>query len=54
MPCDECGASVSRAEQDEHECERERWLDYQLFVNRAAIDSFEDDFAAYLAERHDE
>ena len=48
MPCSECGASVASAEQDEHVCERERWLDYQLFVLRAEVERFEDDLAAYF------
>jgi hypothetical protein len=54
IPCDECGESVARAKQDEHVCERERWLDYQLFLQREAIGRFEDDFAAFLAEHEDE
>jgi hypothetical protein len=54
MPCEECGASVKRAEREEHECDRERWLDYQLFLQRGAIDRFEADFGDYLAEREEE
>jgi hypothetical protein len=54
MPCSDCGASVERSEQEEHECERERWLDYQLFLQRGAIDRFEDDLRDYLAEREGE
>jgi endogenous inhibitor of DNA gyrase (YacG/DUF329 family) len=48
MPCPECGASVARGEQDDHVCERERWLDYQLFVRRAEVARFENDLAAYF------
>jgi endogenous inhibitor of DNA gyrase (YacG/DUF329 family) len=48
MPCPECGASVARTEQDEHVCERERWLDYQLFVQRAKVARFDEDLAAYF------
>jgi hypothetical protein len=48
MPCDECGATVARDEKDEHVCERERWLDYQLFVQRAALERLENDLSAYL------
>jgi hypothetical protein len=48
MPCGDCGASVARAEQDEHVCERERWLDYQLFLQLAALERFENDLGAYL------
>jgi hypothetical protein len=48
MPCPDCGASVARAEQEEHVCERERWLDYQLFVQRAKVARFDEDLAAYF------
>jgi endogenous inhibitor of DNA gyrase (YacG/DUF329 family) len=48
MPCPECGASVPRAERDEHVCERERWLDYQLFVRQAEVARFDADLAAYF------
>ena len=48
MPCPDCGASVASAETDEHVCERERWLDYQLFVQRDEVGRFEDELAAYL------
>jgi endogenous inhibitor of DNA gyrase (YacG/DUF329 family) len=47
MPCPECGASVARGEQEKHVCERERWLDYQLFVQRAKVARFDEDLAAY-------
>jgi hypothetical protein len=30
-PCGECGASVPVSEEDTHECDRQRWLDYQMF-----------------------
>jgi hypothetical protein len=48
MPCGECGASVAKAERDQHVCERERWLDYQLFVQRAGVERFDRDLGAYL------
>jgi hypothetical protein len=48
MPCGECGASVAKAERDKHVCERERWLDYQLFVQRAEVERFDRDLSAYL------
>ena len=47
-PCRECGASVACAEMDEHVCERERWLDYQLFGQREQIARFEEELTAYL------
>ena len=49
MPCPECGASVLRTEVDGHLCERERWLDYQMFQQREEIASLESDVDAYLA-----
>ena len=48
MPCPECGASVPRAERDEHVCERERWLDYQFFIRHAEVARFDADLAAYF------
>jgi hypothetical protein len=33
-PCGECGASVPVSEEDTHECDRQRWLDYQMFQHR--------------------
>lgn len=48
-PCPECGASVARAEVDEHVCDQERWLDYQMFGQHEEIARFEGDLNAYLA-----
>jgi hypothetical protein len=48
MPCADCGESVARAEKSEHICDRERWLDYQLFIRRAELERFDSDFSAYL------
>jgi hypothetical protein len=48
MPCSECGASVARAERDQHVCDRDRWLDYQLLLQQQAIERLESDFRAYL------
>jgi hypothetical protein len=49
MPCPECGASIARTEQEEHVCERERWLRYQMFQLRAKIEDFESDLRTFLA-----
>jgi hypothetical protein len=49
MPCEECGASVTRSEAGEHVCERERWLDFQMHQNREQIEAFEDELASFLA-----
>jgi endogenous inhibitor of DNA gyrase (YacG/DUF329 family) len=48
MPCPECGASVPRGGQDDHVCERERWLDYQFFIRQAEVARFDADLAAYF------
>jgi hypothetical protein len=47
MPCPECGESVSMSD-EEHVCERERWLDYQVFMEREEVERFEDALAAYF------
>lgn len=49
MPCEECGASLDRHERDEHTCDSERRLDYQVFQQRAAIARFDDELGAFLA-----
>ena len=48
MPCPDCGASVASAENDDHVCERERWLDYQVFQQRDEIASFDSELDGYL------
>jgi hypothetical protein len=48
MPCPDCGASLERRD-DTHECERERWLEFQLFQLRDEIDEFEVELSGYLA-----
>jgi hypothetical protein len=48
MPCGECGESVAKAEHEQHICERERWLDYQLFLQQEGVHRFESDLGAYL------
>jgi hypothetical protein len=51
MPCSECGASVEQAVRDAHVCDRERWLDYQLFRHRHELSAFADELAAYFDSR---
>jgi hypothetical protein len=48
MPCLQCGASLDRRA-DAHECDRERWLDYQLFQLRDQLEGLEDELGQYLA-----
>lgn len=49
MPCPECGASVDRERQDEHVCEDERRLDYQMFQLRSELEQLGGELEAYLA-----
>jgi hypothetical protein len=51
MPCPDCGASLDRQE-SAHECERERWLAFQLFQLRGEVSAFDDQLAEYLATAH--
>jgi hypothetical protein len=48
MPCPDCGASLERHD-EAHECERERWLEFQLFQLRDLVNGFEAELAKYLA-----
>ena len=49
MPCPECGASVAQAEREEHVCDRERWLTYQMFQLREELEQLEAEIGAYLS-----
>lgn len=48
MPCSECGASVEQTERDAHVCDRECWLDYQLFQRRHEVSALEGELASYF------
>jgi hypothetical protein len=48
MPCPDCGESVAADVRDEHVCDDERWLTYQLFQLRDEIASLEQQVASYL------
>jgi hypothetical protein len=49
MPCDDCGASVPRAERATHACDEKRRLQYELFrLVHSEIAAFEDELATYL------
>ena len=48
MPCDECGASVPRELRDEHECDPEKKLDWEMFCLREGLQSFEIDLVQWL------
>jgi hypothetical protein len=47
--CPECGIAVAAVELDEHACEQERWLEFQLLQTGRQVAAFESAFAAYLA-----
>jgi hypothetical protein len=49
LPCPACGVSLSNTDVDEHVCDRERWLSYQVFQARDEIDAFDEELAAYLS-----
>ena len=48
MPCPECGASLAGEEPDEHVCDDERRIDFQMFRLRGQIARFELDLAQFL------
>jgi hypothetical protein len=47
VPCEECGASVAKTEREEHVCDPERRLDYQLFQQREDLERLEEEYRAY-------
>ena len=49
MPCPECGGSVDRLESDEHVCDHERQVKYQLFQLRDEVAEFDSELECYLA-----
>jgi hypothetical protein len=49
LPCPDCGAAVDCAAADDHVCEPERRLDFQLFRVRVELQHFEQELAEYLA-----
>jgi hypothetical protein len=48
VACADCGACVPRWESDEHVCDENRWLDYQLVRLRPEIARFEADLRDWL------
>ncbi len=50
MPCEDCGASVPRAERATHACDEKRRLEYETFrLVNSEVASFEEELAFYLA-----
>jgi len=53
MPCPDCGASVAvGAPAGAHVCDDERRTQFRLVEQQAAVERFEDDFAAWLETPH--
>ena len=52
MPCPECGESVAAEQRNDHECEEERWVTYQLFQLREELAALEGQITAYLDSPH--
>jgi len=48
MPCPECGASLAGEDEDEHVCDGQRRLDFQMFRMRGRIARFELDLGEFL------
>lgn len=48
MPCNDCGASVARTEREQHMCDVDRRLDFELFQLRGEVDAFDEEFWVYL------
>jgi hypothetical protein len=47
LACPECGECVHRQARSSHECDPQRWLDYQLVRLRPGIARFEADLAVW-------
>ncbi len=50
LPCESCGASVAREQTDEHLCDEERLLDFE--VVQAHPERLEDEVSEYLETPH--
>jgi hypothetical protein len=48
LPCSDCGAAVERSREDEHVCDRDRLLDYQMFQLRDEVGAVGGELTAYL------
>ena len=48
IPCSECGASLAGEDRDEHVCDGERKVDFQMFRLRGGIALFELDLREFL------
>jgi hypothetical protein len=48
LPCPSCGASLARGEDETHECEEERLLDYLVLQHRDELERFDGELRAWL------
>jgi hypothetical protein len=48
MPCDDCGASLTRAERESHACDPERQCNFAFIQLREERELFDDQLEAYL------
>ena len=48
IPCSECGASLAGEDRDDHVCDGDRRIDFQMFRLRGGIARFELDLAEFL------
>lgn len=49
MPCPSCGASVRVVEEQEHVCNPERKLDFELFQLRGEVSALDGEIEEYLS-----
>ena len=49
MPCPRCGEAVARLAADEHRCDPQRRLEFQMAAMRPRLASFEEDLDGFLA-----
>ena len=47
-PCQSCGAPVLVEEETAHECERQRYVEYQMLLLRLQIAAFDQEFGDWL------
>jgi hypothetical protein len=47
-PCPDCGAPVPEHHDEAHNCDRRRFVEYQMLLLRPEIVAFEDELTAWL------
>lgn len=50
--CSECGVIVPLARVQDHECEHDKWVAYQVARARGELDRIESEVASYLETSH--